>query len=268
MGIPMKLSPTECGILNAGAGSWAFEPLAKQLSAALGVEILNQPRRFNYVLHVDDPSSLAGINSFIPLKSLQLAADKRLLARVFNEQHVPAPETVLLNTFQETGQFAESNRSKKWCLKYPTSCGANGHRMLAETGTEPANWPKPFVVQEFIELTDPEVYRTYCAGGEIFGWVVRRFPSGAKPSPWIAHARGARYVILDVPPAEAIEVAERAFTATGLWSSFGCVDLLRTPNGQWIALEVGTDGLFNHVDRDLGEPDFERQLLRRVVDAF
>jgi hypothetical protein len=33
-------------------------------------------------------------------------------------------------------------------------------------------------------------------------------------------------------------------------------------------LEVGTDGLFNHVDRDLGDQVFERELHRRVADAF
>ena len=38
--------------------------------------------------------------------------------------------------------------------------------------------------------------------------------------------------------------------------------------GKWVVLEVGTDGLFNHVDRDLGDQDFERELQRRIADAF
>jgi hypothetical protein len=56
--------------------------------------------------------------------------------------------------------------------------------------------------------------------------------------------------------------------ATGLWTSFGCVDLLLKPNGEWVILEVGTDGLFNHVDRDLGDRDLEGELRRRVANAF
>jgi hypothetical protein len=46
------------------------------------------------------------------------------------------------------------------------------------------------------------------------------------------------------------------------------VDLLHKPTGEWLVLEVGTDGLFNHVDRDLGDPDLERELLRRVAESF
>jgi hypothetical protein len=56
--------------------------------------------------------------------------------------------------------------------------------------------------------------------------------------------------------------------ATGLLSSFGCVDLLRRPSGEWVVLEVGTDGMFNHVDRDLGLPEVEQDLQRRVAEAF
>jgi hypothetical protein len=33
-------------------------------------------------------------------------------------------------------------------------------------------------------------------------------------------------------------------------------------------LEVGTDGLFAHVDRDLDDPAFEKELLERVCDSF
>jgi hypothetical protein len=46
------------------------------------------------------------------------------------------------------------------------------------------------------------------------------------------------------------------------------VDLLRKATGEWVVLEVGTDGLFNHVDRDIGDPQFEQELHRRVTDAF
>ncbi|HTV40233.1 MAG TPA: hypothetical protein VMF08_06645 [Candidatus Sulfotelmatobacter sp.] len=106
------------------------------------------------------------------------------------------------------------------------------------------------------------------SGGELFGWVARRFPAGIRPSPWVAHARGAQYVWPGDPPPQALVVARRALVATGLYNSFGCVDLLRNPAGKWLALEVGTDGLVNHVDRDLGHPEFEKDLSRRIADAF
>jgi len=69
-------------------------------------------------------------------------------------------------------------------------------------------------------------------------------------------------------PTEALETARRALVATKLWDSFGCVDLLRKPTGAWVILEVGTDGLFNHVDRDVGDQALERELHQRVADAF
>ena len=34
-----------------------------------------------------------------------------------------------------------------------------------------------------------------------------------------------------------------------------------------MVLEVGTDGLHNHIDRDLGDPELEREL-RRVAESF
>lgn len=102
----------------------------------------------------------------------------------------------------------------------------------------------------------------------MFGWVVRRFPEGARSSEWVAHARGARYVVLADPPPAALEAARRALAATDLLESFGCVDLLCRPTGEWVVLEVGTDGLFNHVDRDLGDARLESEILRRITAAF
>src|ERR1700744_3152169 len=246
----MPLVAKDCCVLNSGAGSWAFEPLAQLLSQALGIEISGSPRRFNYLLHLENTALLDSFSSFIPIEAIRIASDKRLLATAFNQHHVPIPQTVLIETFDDSQKFLSNHPAQKWCLKFPTGCGARGHRRLSLGDVEPPNWPRPFVVQEFIELVEPEVYRTYCAGGELFGWVVRRFPRGSQPSPWVAHARGARYVRLPDAPPDAFKVAEAALVATKLWNSFGCVDLLCKPNGEWVALEVGTDGLFNHVDRE------------------
>ena len=94
------------------------------------------------------------------------------------------------------------------------------------------------------------------------------FPPGAKSSPWVAHARGAIYEIESSPPAAAAQAAASAFTAVGLTGSFGCADLLQTADGRWLVLEVGSDGLFNHVDRDLGSADFLSDLHRQIAIAF
>jgi hypothetical protein len=56
--------------------------------------------------------------------------------------------------------------------------------------------------------------------------------------------------------------------AAGLLGSFGGVDLLCRPSGEWLVLEVGTDGMFNHIDRDLGLPALESEIQQRVADPF
>jgi glutathione synthase/RimK-type ligase-like ATP-grasp enzyme len=264
----MSLSPEECCVLNSGAGAWAFERLAAQLSSALGIDVSEQPRRFNYLLHVEDAGPSLSCDVFIPTEAVRMASDKRLLATAFSQNGVPTPSTRLLDSFDDVLSFIRSTPGSEWCLKYPTSCGASGHRMVTETSTEPPNWPRPYIVQEFVRLERPEVYRLFCAAGELFGWVARRFPEGSRVSPWVAHARGARYVRLGESPLNAMEAARQALVATRLLDSFGCVDLLLRSTGEWVVLEVGTDGLFNHVDRELGDPALEFELTQRVAAAF
>src|SRR5262249_56906192 len=106
------------------------------------------------------------------------------------------------------------------------------------------------------------------AGGELSGWVARRFPVGTKASPWVAQARGARYEVAGEAPQQARAAGRAALEATGLLGSFGCADLLRKPSGEWVVLEVGTDGMYNHVDRDLGDRELEAELQGRVAEAF
>ena len=65
-----------------------------------------------------------------------------------------------------------------------------------------------------------------------------------------------------------ILVASSALQATNLLQTFGCVDLLQRADGSWVVLEVGTDGLFTHVDRDLSDSAFEAELLERICDSF
>ncbi|MEM7762049.1 MAG: hypothetical protein AAF298_28625, partial [Cyanobacteria bacterium P01_A01_bin.40] len=44
---------------------------------------------------------------------------------------------------------------------------------------------------------EPMVYRIYCAGRNLFGWNVRKFPPQQKKQPWVAHAQGAIYEVLN-----------------------------------------------------------------------
>ena len=140
--------------------------------------------------------------------------------------------------------------------------------MLTSAKNLPANWPAPYVVQEFIELARPEVYRLYGIEGQLVGFNARRFADGKPSSPWVAHARGARYVHnLEVSDA-AREVTEQALRATGLWNSMGCVDLLQRSTGEWLALEVGTDGICNHIDREVENPELIQAWDQKVAEAF
>jgi hypothetical protein len=70
------------------------------------------------------------------------------------------------------------------------------------------------------------------------------------------------------PNQAAIEVAKSALIATGLYDSFGVVDLLRDLNGKWYALEVGTDGIYNHVDRDFDNDNLTDELNERLAIAM
>jgi glutathione synthase/RimK-type ligase-like ATP-grasp enzyme len=262
------MNPADCCILNGGRGAWAFEPLANQLAAALGVDVSPSPRGFNYVLNIEpfEPERIPA--SFIPLPALELASDKRLIARCFAKHNVPSPRTELIDDFESVRHFADTHPDREWCLKFPTGCGANGHRMLTPGEDEPRRWPRPFIVQEFVRMDFPEVYRLYAAAGELFGWIVRRYPKGKAGSPWVAHARGAQYERLDTPPTEALAAAERALRATNLFQSFGCVDLIRHPAGDWLVLEVGTDGLFNHIDREVGDSRLLAEMNERIARSF
>ena len=261
------MKPEVC-ILNGGGGAWAFHSLARQLSDALWVEVSETPREYNYLLHIDGLDPQACGELFIPLRSMQLAADKRLLAELFASAGVPTPTTRLVDSLAEAERLLADEPSREWCVKFPTGCGASGHRLLRPGLILPKDWPLPLVLQEFIRLQRPEVFRLYGAGGSLFGWVVRRFPAGQKHRRGSRMLAAARYELAGKPSVQAVAAASAALEAVGLLDSFGCVDLLRRPSGEWVALEVGTDGVFNHVDRDLGLPELECEIQQRVAEAF
>src|SRR5215469_7730288 len=97
----MGMSLKDCCVLNNGSGAWAFEPLAAQLSASLGVAVSVQPRQFNYLLHIENPERSLDFEVFIPIQSVRVASDKRILATVFRQGNVPTPYTQLFDVYEE-----------------------------------------------------------------------------------------------------------------------------------------------------------------------
>lgn len=256
-----------CVILNAGMGSWAFQELAEELAKNLDIEISDTPGNYNYVLAWDENNLEAIGKSFIPFIGMKLASDKRLLAKVFKENNIPNPETHLLASYQNVVKFINSNLGT-WCIKYPIGCGASGHRIINAIEDIPQNWLQPYIVQKFIYLDRPMVYRIYCTAKNLFGWNVRKFPQGVNQTPWVAHAQGATYEILNNIPNNIIEIATKTLQATHLFNSFGCVDFIQDSDQNWLVLEVGTDGIFNHVDRHIGNQSFQKELAENITKAF
>jgi hypothetical protein len=254
------------GVLNTGDAAWAFEDFANYLADVLWVDVVKQPVEYNYVLAW--PGSDLGPSSFIPFRSIALASDKRLQMKPFELHNVPTPTSVLLRSRSAVEKHLSDHRDATWVLKYPIGTGGSGHRIINNGDAIPPNWPTPYLLQRFVECIPPCVYRLYCVNGEIFGWNVRRFPSGQKsPSPWVSHTNGAAYYDLkSSPPKAALLAAELAFNAAGLLDCFGCVDLI-PESGTWLVLEVGTDGLGHYVDRDVGGT-LQTQIGSRLASAF
>lgn len=257
----------QAAILNAGSGAWVFEEHAQRLAGALRLEVSATPADYNYLLGWESPSAPTG-QSFIPFESIRIASDKRRLAAVFASHQVATPRTYLLTSQDEVEQVIAAVPQSAWVLKWPIGCGGSGHRLQAPEAPIPPDWPRPYVLQEFVHLETPEVYRLYAVAGETFGWNARRFPSGATTSPFVAHAQGARYADAGSVPPEAELQARQALAATGLLDSFGCADLMRSAAGEWLVLEVNTDGLFSHIDRDINLERVAAEIDQRLACAF
>jgi hypothetical protein len=56
--------------------------------------------------------------------------------------------------------------------------------------------------------------------------------------------------------------------ANYLLSSFGVVDLIRDRNGNWLVLEVGTDGIYNYVDREIDSDELISKLCNQIAKTF
>jgi glutathione synthase/RimK-type ligase-like ATP-grasp enzyme len=254
-------------ILNPAHG-WAFEGLAQMLSSALWIDVRSAVGDFNYLLELDDRIDRINLNTFIPIRSIELASDKRKLERVFDRFDIKRPKTFILEDVDRIDEIIKAYPQDAWVLKYPTGCGGMHHRLIEHSSQIPVKWERPFLLQQFIKSDRPEVYRLYCVDGDIFGFNARRFADSADRTLWVSHANGARYVHGEDPDNKAIEIAKQAFIATGLDRSFGAVDLIKDNAGEWYVLEVGTDGIYNYVDRDLDNEDLLNEINERLAKAF
>ncbi len=267
MHLMMQKNVVSCAILNTGQGAWAFEEQGQRLAKIMQLEVHSSPAQYNYLLGWESTEPPSG-KMFIPYQSILLASDKRRMAEVFQKHGVAIPRTYLLDSLEDVQRVVDLEADSRWILKWPTGCGASGHRFIGADEPIPGEWPRPYLLQEFIDLENPEVYRLYGIAGETFGWNVRRFPKGAKSSPWVAHAQGACYESVGTAPAEAEHQARKALAATGLLDCFGCADLLYSRDGRWLVLEVNTDGIFNYVDRDISVPGIAQAIDHRLAKAF
>jgi glutathione synthase/RimK-type ligase-like ATP-grasp enzyme len=254
-------------IVNPSHG-WAFEGLAQMLSRALWIDVREEIGDFNYLLELDVQIDRSNLNTFIPIRSIELASDKRKLEQVFDRFDVKRPKTFILEDADRIDEIIKEYPQDAWVLKYPTGCGAMHHQLIEHSSQIPLKWERPFLLQQFIKSDRPEVYRLYCVDGDIFGFNARRFEDSAERTLWVSHANGARYVHGEHPDNKAIEIAKQALIATELYQSFGAVDLIKDNNGEWYVLEVGTDGIYNYVDRDLDNENLLHEINERLAKAF
>ena len=259
------------GILNEGINAWLFEDFSRHLSSVLNIGVVESPVDFNYVLSWGsekwgERKIKACEKMFIPYEGIKNASDKRIQARLFNEKKIPTPKTYLFRDKEDIETILRDEKEKEWCIKWPTGCGASGHKIISSSEEIGEEWPSPVILQEFIRLDKPVVYRIYCAAGNLFGWNKRELEDDA--SPWVAHARGAKYVQLNNPNNQVINICRDTLRVIGIYESFGCVDLLQDRNGSWLVLEVGTDGIFNYVDRNLGISELEERIDKEISKAF
>ena len=162
----MSISSKECCILNTDGGAWAFESLAARLTLSLGIDVSDHPRRFNYLLQVEDMEMLREFKFFIPIKAIQIASDKRLLAEVFHEHKVPVPQTRLIENFDEVLGFIRGNAAiASGALKVSDKLwSGRPSDWLPLEAPRPPNWPRRYSSCKNSSVWSwPKCYRNFCA---------------------------------------------------------------------------------------------------------
>ena len=264
----MGSHPT-AAILHSTPWNRIFGQFPTYLSQLMGLPIVETDERLDFAYLVGwSPARAPSCPTYISYESILIAHDKRKQAHAFARAGVSIPETHLLDSIETLYTFYRRRRDKQWVLKWPVGCSGMGHQMLTQETQITTFWQPPFLVQEFVRLERPEVYRLYATDGETFGWVVRRALPGKGASPWVSYSLGAEVEFFENPPQEVIPEVGRALEATGLQHSFGAVDILRSSEGRWLVLEVNTDGIFSYVERQVPAQALREQLDHYVAQSF
>jgi glutathione synthase/RimK-type ligase-like ATP-grasp enzyme len=248
-------------ILHAGPWKDVFGDFPSRLSACTGLPITETPDGLAlvYVLGWFEHRPLP-CESFIPLDAIYLAHDKRKQAALFREHGIASPESHLVATEEEALAFPRQRPDKEWILKWPIGCGGAGHQILDANTVMTPLWRPPFLVQELIRMARPRVYRLFVAGGETFSWCVRESNERTAHTPFVSAAGGATVRLEAAVPEAARTEAVRAFMAAGLWDSLGGVDMIQSEAGQWLVLEMNTDGIYHFLQRVVEVPGFGEAL--------
>ncbi len=256
-------------ILHSGPWKKVFGQFPEYLSRLTGWPIVEDDRdiSFGYVLGWDEEKP-PRCQTYIPFEAILSANDKREQYKRFKQFDVRIPETHLIDTKEGVFDFFESRPDKKWVLKWPDGCGGMGHQLLSSQTQITAFWRAPFLVQEFIRMNRPQVFRLTAADGIFFNWCVRKFPAEKKTSPWVSHALGAKFESIDQIPDEVEIEVKKALLATELFSSFGAVDLIQSEDGKWLVLEVNTDGVYHYVTREVGLPEYTKIFDQHIISSL
>jgi glutathione synthase/RimK-type ligase-like ATP-grasp enzyme len=259
---------SRAAVLHRGPLRGLFGDFPEQLAADLDLPILDEDRDVDLglILAWDGPPPRC--RTFVPFDAIVAAQDKREQFRRFRAAGVSIPETRLFDDFEIARAFALLDPDRRWLLKWPVGSGSVGHTLIDRDSRVTPLWNPPFLIQEFVALERPEIHRVMGCDGELFGFTVRSFPPGTPSSPLVSTHRGAIFGLAGSIPPEVARQARLALSAFGLFSTFGCVDLIVPPGAPVLVLEVNADGLSQFVDRMPGLPGLCRETGERLRAAI
>jgi ribosomal protein S6--L-glutamate ligase len=192
----------------------------------------------------------SGVTVVSAPERLAVTADRYRMTLELAHARVPMPETIVTDDVGEAA--AAVARFGMAVLKPLFTSKGRGMQRLAPGGdlTETlkrhrADHGGPFYLQRFIPHSGRDLGVAVLAGR-----CVGAYWRLAAPEQWMTTIlSGGRYAPAD-PPAEVIEIAERAARHFGLL--FTGVDLMETPEGGWAVLEVSAFGGFRGLSVALG----------------
>lgn len=227
----------EGGVFEAGRPLGGLDgALVKKIGDAQDGWLLHE--RINVLRHLER----SGIPVLSPPDRLEVAVDRYRMTLELASIGLPIPETIVTEDLTEA--VATVERFGRAVLKpLFTSKGRGMRRVRAGSDAAAAltqhqsEHPGPFYLQRFIDHPGRDLGLAVL-DGRVLGAYWRM----AKPDQWMTTIlAGGRYEAA-TPSAEAIELAERAARHFGLL--FTGVDLVETPGGGFVVLEVSAFGGF------------------------